>query len=121
MRRSVFFPILLRLPDTFMFAVVDIAGFQEKVKEGDKIKVPLLSGEEGKAVHFEKVLLFVGEKGEVSVGMPYLSGMAVEAKILGHGRGEKIRVAKMRRRKRYRRVHGHRQHFTEIEIMKIGK
>jgi len=104
-----------------MFAVVDIAGFQEKVKEGEKIKVPLLSGEEGKTMHFEKVLLFVGENGETSVGMPYLSGMTVEAKILKHGRGEKIRVVKMRRRKRYRRVHGHRQDYTEIEIIKIGK
>ena len=104
-----------------MFAIVDIAGFQEKVKAGDRLKVPLLDGEAGKTMHFEKVLLLAEEDGKVSVGAPYVSGLSVEAKILAHGRGEKIRVAKMRRRKRYRRVHGHRQHYTEIEITKTEK
>ena len=102
-----------------MFAVVSIAGFQEKVEEGMTLRVPSLAAEVGKLVTFDKVLLFVrGEEGAV-VGKPFVSSAAVEAKVLAHGKGDKIRVFKMHRRKRYRRTHGHRQGYTEIEVMKI--
>lgn len=102
-----------------MFAIVDIAGFQEKVTEGDALSVPLLDVEEGKTVTFDTVLLVARSDDDVTVGMPTVAGASVEAKVIAHGRGEKIRVFKMRRRKRYRRVHGHRQDFTDIEITKI--
>lgn len=102
-----------------MFAIVDIAGFQEKVSEGMKLKVPTLAGEPGAAVKFEKVLLLAKSNEDVSVGKPYVSGASVEAKVLAHGKGDKIRVFKMRRRKRYRRTHGHRQGYTEIEVIGI--
>lgn len=102
-----------------MFAIVDIAGFQEKVMEGDALSVPLLDVEEGKTVTFDTVLLVARSDDDVTVGMPTVAGASVEAKVIAHGRGEKIRVFKMRRRKRYRRVHGHRQDFTDIEITKI--
>lgn len=102
-----------------MFAVVDIAGFQEKVSEGDKLRVPSLKAEEGKSVTFDSVLLLAKSESDVRVGTPYVSGAAVEAKVLSHGVGDKIRVYKMHRRKRYRRTHGHRQGFTEIEVTKI--
>jgi len=103
-----------------MFAIVDIAGFQEKVEQGSKLKVPLLEAEEGKNVTFEHVLM-IADGDAVTLGKPFVGGASVEAKVLGFGRGEKIRVQKAHRRKRYRRVHGHRQDFTEIEVTKISK
>ncbi len=102
-----------------MFAVVDIAGFQEMVRQGDQLDVPLQASEAGKVIKFDKVLLVAASDTDVMVGAPLLAGAFVEAKVIEHGRGDKIRVSKMRRRKRYRRVHGHRQDFTTIEITKI--
>ncbi|MFA7682212.1 MAG: 50S ribosomal protein L21 [Candidatus Peribacteraceae bacterium] len=102
-----------------MFAIVDIAGFQEKVSEGDALRVPLLDAEPGKTVVFEKVLLLAKSDTDVTIGTPTVSGVSVEVKVIEHGRGDKIRVSKMRRRKRYRRVHGHRQDYTDIEVTKI--
>lgn len=103
-----------------MFAIVDIAGFQELVSQGQKLKVPTLDAEEGKTVKFENVFLLSKSEDEVSVGTPTLNGASVEVKVLGHGRGDKIRVFKMKRRKRYRRTQGHRQGYTEIEVTKIS-
>ena len=102
-----------------MFAVVDIAGFQEKVSEGDKLSVPTLHAEEGKSVSFDKVLLLAKTDSDIKVGTPYVSGAAVEVRVLSHGKDDKIRVYKIKRRKRYRRTYGHRQGHTNIEIMKI--
>lgn len=101
-----------------MFAVVDIAGFQEKLSKGDKLKVPTLDGAEGKSITIDKVLM-IGDGGTVKIGAPHLSGASVELKVLGHGQGDKVRVVKAHRRKRYRRVKGHRQGFTEVEVMSI--
>lgn len=101
-----------------MFAIVDIAGFQEKVEKGMKLRVPLLSSEAGKSLKFEKVLLIV-DGNNVNVGTPIVSGASVEAKVLSHGKGDKIRIQKFKRRKRYRRVKGHRQDYTEVEVVKI--
>jgi large subunit ribosomal protein L21 len=103
-----------------MFAVVDIAGFQERVAEGDALEVPLLDAEPGSTVTFDKVFLLVKSDDDVAIGAPTLAGATVQAKVIAHGRGDTIRVFKMKRRKRYRRVHGHRQHYTEIEITKIS-
>tara|TARA_B100000315_G_C14284738_1_gene454665 strand:- start:99 stop:458 length:360 start_codon:yes stop_codon:yes gene_type:complete len=102
-----------------MFAIVDIAGFQEKVSEGEKIRVPLLGEEAGKKVTFKNVFLVSKSDSDVKIGTPYVSGATVEAKVLEHGKSKKIRVFKMKRRKRYRRVKGHRQDFSDIEIVSI--
>ncbi len=101
-----------------MYAIVDIAGTQEKVETGMKLKVPLMADEHGNLT-FEKVLL-IADGDSVQMGAPLLSGFTVTAKVIAHGRGEKIRVVKAHRRKRYRRVKGHRQHYTEIEITGIS-
>lgn len=101
------------------FAIVDIKGFQEKVEKGMKLRVPTIAGEPGATVTFEKVLLLVKGDDDIHIGKPTVSGTSVEATILSHGRGEKIRVFKMRRRKRYRRLKGHRQRYTEIEVTGI--
>lgn len=102
-----------------MFAVVTIAGFQERVSEGDTLSVPLLESAKGDSVTFTDVLLLSKESGEVVIGKPLIAGASVEAKILEHGRDDKIRVYRMRRRKRFQKTRGHRQHFTKIEITKI--
>jgi len=102
-----------------MFVIADIAGFQEKLEEGLKLFVPTLKGEEGETITFDKVYLVANSDSDVKVGTPTVAGASVEAKILNHGKGDKIRVFKMKRRKRYRRTYGHRQGYTEIEVMKI--
>ena len=101
-----------------MFAIVDIAGFQEKVEKGMKLKVPLHDAEVGKTITTDKVLL-VADGDNVTIGAPMVSGASIELKVLSHGKGEKIRIQKFKRRKRYRRVKGHRQQYTEVEVMKI--
>ncbi len=102
-----------------MFAIVDIAGSQEKVAIGDRIRVPLLDGEADKKMIFSDVLLVVdGDK--VNAGNPLVKGASVEARVIEHGRGEKIRVVKMLKRKRHKRVKGHRQHYTSVEITGIS-
>ena len=102
-----------------MFAVVTIAGFQEMVQVGDKVRVAKLDTDAGKTVSFDQVLL-VSDGKDATVGSPTIDGATVDAKVLSHGRDKKIRVFKMLRRKRYRRTHGHRQDFTEVEITKIN-
>lgn len=101
-----------------MFAVVDIAGFQEKVSEGDELRVQKLDAETGKTLTFDRVLL-LQSKDKILVGSPYVSGARVTAQVKTHGLAEKIRVVKFERRKRYRRVRGHRQLYTDITITKI--
>ncbi len=101
-----------------MFAIVDIAGFQEKVEKGMKLQIQLQKAEEGKTLTFENVLL-VADGDDVKVGTPNVSGASIEVKVLKHGKGDKIRIQKFKRRKRYRRVAGHRQNYTEVEVTGI--
>ena len=101
-----------------MYAVVDIAGSQYKVEEGDHIRVARLDAEEGDSLTFPQVLL-VGDSDEIKVGTPQVEGAAVEALVKGHGRADKITVFKMKRRKNYRRKNGHRQSYTELQVEKI--
>jgi large subunit ribosomal protein L21 len=103
-----------------MFAIVDIAGFQEMVKEGDTLLVPTLDVEPGKTITFDSVLLVSDGGSSVTIGTPTVDGASVTAKVIEHGRYDKIRVFKMKKRKRYRRTHGHKQGYTEIEITKIS-
>ncbi|MBI3332438.1 50S ribosomal protein L21 [Candidatus Peregrinibacteria bacterium] len=102
-----------------MFAIVDIAGFQEKVAQGDTLEVPRIVSKDGQKLTLDRVLLVVNGD-NITFGMPLLSGATVEAEILGNTRGEKIRVVKAHKRKRYRRVHGHRQQMMKIQIGKIS-
>ncbi len=102
-----------------MYAVVETGGKQYRVSIGDKLKVEKLDVEEGASLQLDKVLM-ISDDGKVTVGAPHVEGTAVEATVLGQGRGEKIRVVKFKRRKKYRRLQGHRQSFTELEITAIG-
>lgn len=101
------------------YAIVAAGGKQHRVKVGQKCRLELVAGEPGQLVELDKVLL-VAQGESVKLGAPYLAGSKVTAKILQHGRGEKIKIFKMRRRKGYRRTQGHRQHFTEVEITQIN-
>lgn len=98
-------------------AVIRTGGKQYVVQKGDVLDVELLDVEPGKTVQLETLLLTDGKK--TDVGTPVLDA-TVEAKVIEHGKDKKVRVAKHRRRKRSRKVYGHRQPFTTLEIIKIG-
>ena len=101
-----------------MYAVIETGGKQYKVAVGDKLKVEKLIAVEGESVEFERVLM-VADGENITLGPP-AAETAVSATVLSHGRGDKIRVFKMKRRKDYRRTQGHRQSYTEIQITAIG-
>lgn len=101
-------------------AVIATGGKQYRVKVGQKLQVEKLVGEPGNKIVFGKeAVLLVSEGEKIQVGAPFLDTAKVEAKIVQHGRGDKVTIIKMRRRKTYRRKQGHRQAFTEIEITNI--
>ncbi len=101
-----------------MYAIVDIDGHQFKVEKDQKIYVNRLNHKEGDVVHFERVLLIDNEK-KILVGEPSLQGASVAGKIVGHTKGDKVRVFKKKRRKGYQVLKGHRQLLTEVLIEKI--
>ncbi len=102
-----------------MIAIAKIGGHQELVKVGDLLEVDKLSVEAGKTVEFETLLISEEDGSGFKIGKPFLTEK-VEAKVIEHGRGDKIRVFKMKPRKRYRRTQGHRQDYSLIEITKIA-
>ncbi len=100
-----------------MSVVVDIAGTQFNVDRSTVLNVPLLQGEPGDTVEFNKILLSESD-GNTVVGTPLLDGL-VKAKIIEHGKDEKIWVFHKKRRKGHRKLNGHRQKYTQIEITDI--
>ncbi len=102
-----------------MYAIIRTGGRQFRVEPGQTIRLPSLSIEPGESVTFEDVLL--GADGDtIKVGAPVVSGAAVQAEVVRHGRGEKIIIFKHKRRKNYRRKQGHRQGFTEVRVNEIN-
>jgi large subunit ribosomal protein L21 len=101
-----------------MFAVIKAQGKQFKVAQGDELTIDRLAGEKGAKVSLGEVLMLV-DGGKATVGKPVLSGAKVEAEILDHSRGDKIKVFKKRRRKNYHRTRGHRQDLTTVKITSI--
>lgn len=102
-----------------MYAIVEIAGSQVKVSKDQKVMVPLLRSDVGATVKFDKVLL-KSDEAKTTVGSPYLAGSFVEAKVLKHGKDEKVTVFKKKKRKGYKVLRGHRQQFTQVEIVKVA-
>ena len=98
-----------------MYAVVKTGGKQYRVVAGDKLKVEQIPADVGAEVILDQVLM-VGEGESVRLGQPTLAGATVKATVLAHGRGEKVKIFKMRRRKHYQKHQGHRQGYTEITI-----
>lgn len=101
-----------------MYAIVEIAGQQFKVQEGQEVFVHRLEGEPGADVKFEKVLLLDNE-GKIQVGTPVVDGANVNAKILSHLKADKVVVFKKKRRKGYQKSNGHRQYLSKIKIENI--
>ena len=101
-----------------MYAIVEIAGQQFKVTQGQRIFVNRLHEEEGSKVSFDKVLL-IDNEGSTKVGAPTVAGANVEATILQHCKGNKIIVFKKKRRKGYQKSNGHRQYLSQIKIESI--
>jgi len=98
-----------------MYAVVKTGGKQYKIGPGEKLKVEQIPADVGAQVVLDQVLM-VGEGENVRVGQPTVEGATVQATVVAHGRGDKIRIFKMRRRKHYQKHQGHRQNFTELQI-----
>ena len=101
-----------------MYAVIKSGGKQYRVGLGDVIRVERLTAEPGDTINLDRVLMVKGES-DVQVGAPTLSEV-VTCTVKGHGRGNKVRVFKMRRRKNYRRQAGHRQDYTELQVTSIA-
>ena len=102
-----------------MFAVVDIDGNQYKVAPNETIEVHKLNEEPGKKLTLNHVVLLASSDKDAKIGQPFVEGASVEAKVVEHFRGEKIRVFKLRPKKRYQKTQGHRQDLTRIEIVSI--
>ena len=102
-----------------MYAVMVTGGKQYRVMEGETLRVELLGEHEaGKEIEFDNVLM-LGDGDGVKLGDD-IKGATVTAKVVSHGRADKIRIVKFRRRKHHRKQMGHRQHYTEIEITGIA-
>ncbi len=102
-----------------MYAVILSGGRQFRVMQGDVLRVEKLDAEPDSAVKFEQVLM-IGDGEHVTIGTPTVAGASVAAKVRGHGRHDKVRIVKFRRREHHRKQVGHRQHYTEIEITGIA-
>lgn len=102
-----------------MFAVVEIGGKQFKVNQGDQLDVDRINEDEGKTVKFDTVLLYGESEKSAKIGTPYVEGASVEAKVIEHAKGDKIRVFKFIAKKRHHKTYGHRQPLTKLEIVSI--
>ena len=98
-----------------MYAVVRSGGKQYRVSPGGSVRVERLSGEVGASITLDEVLM-VGEGDQVRVGAPLVSGAKVQATVVSHGRGDKVKIYKLRRRKHFQKSQGHRQSYTEVRI-----
>ena len=102
-----------------MYAVIKTGGKQYRVSQGDTLRVEKLDAGEGESVEFDRVLM-VGAGDDVRIGAPYVDGIRVTARVKSHGRGDKVEIIKMKRRKHHMKRMGHRQHYTEVEITGIS-
>jgi large subunit ribosomal protein L21 len=98
-----------------MYAIIKSGGKQYRVQAGEQLRVEAIAAEVGSSVSLEEVLL-VGTGDGVKVGAPLVSGAKVTATVVSHGRGDKVKIFKLRRRKHYQKTQGHRQSYTELRI-----
>jgi large subunit ribosomal protein L21 len=101
-----------------MNAVIQSGGKQYRVKSGEQLRLESLAAEVGATVSFDQVLM-VGDGDAAKIGAPFVSGATVKATVVAHGRGDKVHIFKMRRRKHYQKSQGHRQNYTEVRIDEI--
>ncbi|GAA5525077.1 50S ribosomal protein L21 [Microbulbifer aestuariivivens] len=101
-----------------MYAVIESGGKQHRVEEGEVLRLEKLEVATGDSIDFDKVLMVVdGDK--INIGAPVVDGAKVTAEVVSHGRGEKVRIIKFRRRKHSLKRQGHRQWYTEVKITGI--
>jgi large subunit ribosomal protein L21 len=98
-----------------MYAVIRTGGKQYKVAPGEKLKIEQIPADVGAEVILDQVLM-VGDGASVRLGQPVVAGASVRATVVSHGRGDKVTIFKMRRRKHYQKHQGHRQGYTELQI-----
>ena len=103
-----------------MYAIIRTGGKQYRVAVGDTVKVETLEAEVGSEVTLNDVLLVAAEDGSIKTGKPVVEGATVKATVLSHGRGDKVRIFKFRRRKHSMKSGGHRQNYTELKIEAIN-
>ena len=104
--------------EVHMYAVIKTGGKQYRVAQGERLKVESIAADVGAEIVLDQVLM-VADGENLKMGSPLVSGATVKATVVSHGRGEKISIFKMRRRKHYRKHQGHRQNYTEIQISGI--
>lgn len=102
-----------------MYAVIKSGGKQHRVTPDELLKVELLKAEQGDTITIEDVLMVV-DGNDIKIGQPLVAGARVEAEVVEHGRGEKVRIVKHRRRKHYHKEQGHRQWYTLLKIKSIN-
>ncbi|MHB9100881.1 MAG: 50S ribosomal protein L21 [Sulfuricella sp.] len=98
-----------------MYAVIKTGGKQYRVAPGEKLKIEQIPADIGSEIVLDQILM-VADGEAVTVGTPLVSGATVNATVISHGRGDKVQIFKMRRRKHYQKHQGHRQNYTEIRI-----
>ena len=108
-----------KVKEVNMYAVIKTGGKQYRVVAGENIKVEQIAADVGQEIVIDQVLA-VGNGAELTVGTPLVSGATVKATVVAHGKHDKIRIFKMRRRKHYQKRQGHRQQFTELQIGAIS-
>lgn len=101
-----------------MYAVMVTGGKQYRVMQGEVLRVEKLDADAGSTINFDRILM-LGDGEKVMIGAPVVAGARVTASVKGHGRQDKVRIVKFRRRKHHMKQAGHRQHYTEIEITKV--
>ena len=102
-----------------MYAVIKTGGEQYRVSAGQKLKVEQIPADVGAEITLDQVLM-VGEGESVKVGAPLVAGASVKCTVVSHGRHDKVKIFKMRRRKHYQKRQGHRQNYTELRIDTIA-
>ena len=102
-----------------MYAVFQSGGKQHRVSEGQTIRLEKLDIATGETIEFDQVMMIANGE-DVKIGVPFVDGSKVKAEIVAHGRGDKIKIVKFRRRKHYRKQQGHRQWFTDVKITAIS-
>jgi large subunit ribosomal protein L21 len=109
----------MRSAEKYMYAVFQSGGKQHRVAEGQTVRLEKIEVAPGESIEFDNILM-ISNGEDVKIGTPYVAGGKVTAEIVTHGRGEKIKVVKFRRRKHSRKQMGHRQWFTEVKITAIN-
>src|SRR5688572_320201 len=110
---------LINAMESTMYAVIKTGGKQYRVAPGEKIKIEQIPADVGAQVVLDQVLM-VADGDALKVGNPLVSGATVSCTVIAHGRGVKVKIFKMRRRKHYQKTQGHRQNYTEIRVDAIA-